>query len=180
MSSHIYHVANVKENKFNEPAVWPCASTLHKRLLSLLFSLFSDLSSPRPEKLWWGMQKAQRGHVFLIMETERKGENLNFHRWRKKNSDLSFFLSLFLVHEHTARAKCTVIKAVSIHYVVKGGEGNDWCTWELKFNWRTQLSVIAAIHQLDPETPLFQEEKGRRFDHFLRALGRARGTTVEV
>lgn len=50
VSCHIYYVTNLKENKHNEPAVWPCASPPHKRLQSFLFSLFSDLSSPRPKK----------------------------------------------------------------------------------------------------------------------------------
>lgn len=87
------------------------------------------------------------------------------------------FLSFFLSVPHSraqAHRKDKMRSNQSCEYPLccKRGEGNDWCIYELKFNWRTQLSVIAAIHQLDPETPLFQKEKERRWrtTHILLAV----------
>lgn len=134
VSSHMYYVTNLNENKHNKPTVWHSASPPHKSLQYFLFSLFLDLSSRRPKKIQYlsvgACKEHNWGHVYLIMETGVDGAEGRKTRFlyvaftvveRKIQAFLSFFLSLFLVHKHTARTKCTVIKAVSIHYVVKGG-----------------------------------------------------------
>lgn len=107
------------------------------------FPFCSALSAPRPKNSifeWWGVQRAQLRPCLLhngdrgVDREEGRGKRdfsvscLPFLR----EKSLLFFLAIPLshtgTHTHTyniARTKCTVIKAVSIHYVVKGGEMID-------------------------------------------------------
>ena len=93
---------------------------------------------------WWGVQRAQLRPCLLHngdRGAAREGEislYLVYHfQWK-----IPIFLSLSLLntqrHRHTSRhitrTKCTVIRAVSIHYVVKGGKWlmHIWIKVQLK------------------------------------------------
>lgn len=99
------------------------------------------------------------GHVYCLLHNGDRGgtqrqqrENFRCLPFSVKNP---FFLPVSAhTHTHTHRHKDKMPSNQSREYPLCCKRGrNDWCTYELKFNWRTHFQVIGAIYQLNTETP---------------------------
>lgn len=125
----------------------------------------------KAQKIWEVIHtEHSRDPVYYIIGRERERFSqlplVYPFQWK---SHIAHTLSLSITHAETHTSTHTHTQAqhkdrthsnLSGEYPLcykKGG--NDWCTYELKFNWRTWLPVMAAIHQLGCVTPPFQTHK---------------------
>lgn len=148
--SFLHCFAGLKDDKFNIWAV-VCAKSTAEALFTVYF-----------------IMETEEGHRGT---SERERDNFPCLLFSVKNP---FFLPLHTqTHTHnTHHCKDKMFSNQSSKYPLCCKRGrNDWCTYELKFNWRTHFPVIAAIHQLNPETPLPEENWGNtQLSFFLTQL----------